>query len=592
MRAQEFIHSLESGWAGRVLKGLTLFLALLALATLHNLAHFRHFSSPEAMDHAQLARNLAEGRGYTTQFIRPFSVWLIERHRGANAAVLDAPHPDLANAPAYPWLLAQWMKLAPADNAIAPAEQFKRHEPELRIAWLNQALFFLALVLMFRLALRLFDPFVAWMAVCTTLASDLLWKFSLSGLPTLLGLVLVLAIAWCLAAAEQGHRVHKWGWVRLPLMAVLVGSLVGAAALTKYPLALLLLPVLVFFGACFDSKRVAMVLLALAAFAGVVAPWLARNHAVSGTLLGAAGYAIHEDGARFPGSRLMRAMNPANPETPADLAKVDLDEYWSKFWPNAARLLTDELPRLGGSWLAAFFLPALFIRFNSPTLARLRGFTLASLGLLALAQALCRTHLDALAPETSGGNLLVMVAPLVFVFGVGMFSILLDQMQLDTPAQRGMVAMVFLAVMCVPLLFTLCGPRRPSVAWPPYYPPFIAERAGWVGEKGLMMSDAPWAVAWYGRRDCAWLTWDAREDFQSLHRRKPVRALYLTQLTLDQRLVSEMLRGEEKDWGMFAAEAVVLGERPENFPLRYAFTEGFPDQLFMAEKEFWKPAPK
>lgn len=592
MRAQEFIHSLETGFAARALKGLTLLMVFLGLATLFNLRHFRHFSAPDAMEHAQLARNLAEGKGYTTHVIRPFSVWLLERHRGTNVNVLAEPLPDLANAPAYPWLLAKWMRLAPADATLAAAGEFKRYEPEFRIAWLNEALFFVALFILFRVALRLFDNFVAWLSVCVTLCCDLLWKFSLSGLPTMLGVVLFLAIAWCLAAAEQGHRVNKWGWVRLLLIAIVTGAFVGVAALTRYSLAVLLLPVLVFFGAYFEAKRAPMVLLALAAFAGVFAPWLQRNYEVCGTPFGTAGYAIFAETERFPGSRLERAMNPANAETPQDLKKVDLDEYWLKFRPNFTRLITDELPRLGGSWLAALFLAALLLRFNSPTLRRMRAFLLASLALLAVAQAFGRTHLSTASPDVNSENLLVLAAPLVFIFGVGLFAVLLDQLQLETPSQRGTAVGLFLVVMCVPLLLTLTAPRRSAVAWPPYYPPFIAERAGWLAEKDLLMSDAPWAVAWYGRRDCAWLTWDASADFQALHRRRPVRALYLTQLTLDQRLVSEMLRGEEKDWGWFAAEAVVKGDRPENFPLRYAFTEGFPDQLFMADKEYWKPAVK
>ncbi len=592
MRAQEFIHSLESGLAARVLKGLALFLVFLGLTTLFNLRHFRHFSAPDAMDNAQLARNLAEGKGYTTHIVRPFSVWLLERHRGTNVNVLNEPLPDLANAPAYPWLLSKWMKLAPADATIAPADQFKRYEPELHIAWLNQALFFVALFIAFRVALRLFDVFVAWLSTIALLLCDLFWKFSLSGLPTMLGVVLFLAIVWCLAAAEQGHRVNKWGWVRLLLIASVTGALVGAAALTCYPLALLALPVLVFFGAYFDTKRAPMVLLALAAFAGVFAPWLQRNYEVSGTLFGTAGYAIFEDTERFPGSRLERAINPANADTPQDLNKVDLDEYWTKFRPNFARILMDELPRLGGSWLAALFLAAVLLRFNSPTLGRMRVFLLSSLALLAVAEAFGRTHLSEASPEVNSENLLVLTAPLVFVFGVGLFSIMLDQLQLETPSQRGTAVGLFLVVMSVPLLLTVTGPKRSAIAWPPYYPPFIAERAGWLGEKDLMMSDAPWAVAWYGRRDCAWLTWDARGDFQSLHHRRPVRALYLTQFTLDRRLVSEMIRGEEKDWGWFAAEAVVKGDRPENFPLRYAFTEGFPDQIFMADKEYWKQPAK
>ena len=41
-----------------------------------------------------------------------------------------------------------------------------------------------------------------WPALLT-LGSDLLWKFSVSGLPTLLLLVIFLGLVWCLVTFEQ-----------------------------------------------------------------------------------------------------------------------------------------------------------------------------------------------------------------------------------------------------------------------------------------------------------------------------------------------------------------------------------------------------
>ena len=36
-------------------------------------------ATQEAMDAAQLARNIAQGKGYTTLFIRPFSMYLVKK---------------------------------------------------------------------------------------------------------------------------------------------------------------------------------------------------------------------------------------------------------------------------------------------------------------------------------------------------------------------------------------------------------------------------------------------------------------------------------------------------------------------------------
>ena len=104
-RIQKLIHSLDTGALPRYLRIVTLGLAVLALAVLHDFRAYRNLDTPEAMDAAQLARNISEGKGYTTLFIRPLSVYLVQkrnqaksggqrgRRRGFRAAQNHAPGP-------------------------------------------------------------------------------------------------------------------------------------------------------------------------------------------------------------------------------------------------------------------------------------------------------------------------------------------------------------------------------------------------------------------------------------------------------------------------------------------------------------------
>ena len=71
LRIQEWIYKLEVGEGTRVIRLVLAILALLALAALYDLREYKNFSTAEAMDSAQLARNIAEGKGFTTLFIRP-----------------------------------------------------------------------------------------------------------------------------------------------------------------------------------------------------------------------------------------------------------------------------------------------------------------------------------------------------------------------------------------------------------------------------------------------------------------------------------------------------------------------------------------
>ena len=113
-RIQRVIHALEVGVFSRWLQFLPLVVAVIGLAVLYDLNAYRSFNSVEAMDAAQVARNVAEGRGYTTDFIRPFSVYLIQKHNhevhkgeiqltnSVDFAEINGAHPDLANATVYP----------------------------------------------------------------------------------------------------------------------------------------------------------------------------------------------------------------------------------------------------------------------------------------------------------------------------------------------------------------------------------------------------------------------------------------------------------------------------------------------------------
>src|SRR5271156_6626482 len=86
---QSIVHKLEVGTGPRVFRVASLVMIVLALAVLYDLRAYRNFSTVEAMDTAQVARNLAEGRGYTTLSIRPFSLYLVQKHN-------LAAHPDKA----------------------------------------------------------------------------------------------------------------------------------------------------------------------------------------------------------------------------------------------------------------------------------------------------------------------------------------------------------------------------------------------------------------------------------------------------------------------------------------------------------------
>src|SRR5437588_1511312 len=116
-------------------------------------------------------------------------------------------------------------------------------------------------------------------------------------------------------------------------------------------------------------RRVTLALVALLAFVGVMAPWVARNYHVSGTPFGTAGYAVLESTFLFPEHKLERSLEP-------DLGRLYVPAYWFKLTGNLRGILQNDLPRLGGNWFTAFFLVGLMVGFRSIALRRLRVFLL------------------------------------------------------------------------------------------------------------------------------------------------------------------------------------------------------------------------
>lgn len=608
---QDILHRFQTGGTPRIFRVGLAVLAVLALTFGYNWRSFRNMATQEAMDAAQVGRNLAQGKGFTTLFIRPFSIYLVKRHnletqglpavgQVADLSQLRGMHPDLANPPLYPAALALLMKVAPFQYSISAGKsiwnangKFWRFEPDFLITLFNQLLLLGIIVLTFFLARRLFDGWVAWLSGGLLLGTELLWRFSVSGLSTMLLMLIFVCLAWCLVLLEEQVRVPRWGHYSVIALAGAAGLMVGLGGLTRYSFAWLILPVVVFLVLFGGKQRVVLALMAVAAFAAVMAPWVVRNYNVSGTPFGTATYSIVEDTILYPEYKLQRSLEP-------DFSRLYVKAFWMKLIGNLRDIITTDLPKLGGSWITAFLLVGLLVGFRNPGVRRLRYFLMSCLPVLIVAQALGRTQLSHDSVEINSENLLVLLTPLVIVYGVSLFFVLLDNMQLPFFELRFVVIGLFSLVACLPMIFGFLI-RTVPVAYPPYYPPAIQNVSGWLKEKELAMSDIPWAVAWYGQRQCVWLTLkctaDAKdpnthEDFFAINDyQKPISLLYLTPQTMDARFLSQWIRAGEQSWGSFILESMVKKKVPDYFPLSKSQAGWLPEQLVLTDWERWRRTP-
>ena len=582
---QKWIHQMEEGAGASIIRAMTATLVFFALAMVHQLRESRSLGAPEVMDQAQIARSLASGDGFQTQFIRPQAIQLMEKKQGTEVDLTQS-FPDVSNAPGWPWLMGKMFSVSSGPELLDATGAEAGLSLEKRIRWGSQLLYYMILVSLFRLGIKLFDGRVAWLSVILMGGADVFWKVSLAGVSILLSTWLLLMAVLLIVSLISGIGEKEWSGGKAIVFAVLGGVFFAGAALTSYGLLWLLIPFLLVIPVSIERLRVPVSVAFLLTVIVCIAPWCSRNLELTGQMFGTAGSAVYEDSYRFPEDRLGRLLIPD--ETSAeDTGDYSVEEHWMKFRGNIGAILNQSLPGMGGGWIFGFFVAGLLIPFSRPVLTRLRWWLVGSMAVLTLVQALGQSRMTDLTGGITAEYYLLNLGPLVVLFGVAMFSTLLDQfskgdLKLERLAMGGMCILL-----CLPLVIRLLEPKKSIEFNPPYFPMTIAEGASWLSEDEWMMSDMPWAVAWYGRRDCVFYTWDVDTEFAALHQRRPIASLYLTSVTLDRKLVSELDRGENKLWGMLATEAVVNGEVPDAFPLGEGFAEWFPYQLYLSDRPRW-----
>lgn len=89
--------------------GIALFFFAIAVCFMNYSLYFHGFTHNDSSDYAQLARNIYEGKGYSTSVLRPLVYKFYQ----------TLPQPEITRVPGYPYLLALFFKLfGPSDSSI------------------------------------------------------------------------------------------------------------------------------------------------------------------------------------------------------------------------------------------------------------------------------------------------------------------------------------------------------------------------------------------------------------------------------------------------------------------------------------------
>jgi hypothetical protein len=571
-QVQQFVHRLEEGgWVKWVQLAALLAVCVAAYVMFifdpMYMGLFKGLSHPKGMEQAQIAREIARGHGFTTKMIRPAVLGQFKQMTGHMP--VDAL-PDTYHAPLWPAVLSPFLRMIKGTWVMTTKDYV--YASDRMIAGVSAAFFLLAAVINYFTIRRLFDHQLAILSIGLVLICDTFWKFSLSGLPQSMLLFLFSGAAYALVRAveQQLEGTYPLRW--LIFASVLFGLLALGHAVTLW----------VFLGALFFcaiyfrpwSKTLAMM---VGVVALVYTPWLARNHHVAGTALGAAPYSIMYQ-LRGTESSIMRDV-----EFKTDGLSPTM------FRSKVQNGISDQIGRLfdllGRIVVAPIFFLALMHPFKGRAPSVFRWALLSMWVFAVFGMALLGADEDP--GNLPANNIHLFFITLFTAYGFALVLVMWMRLEINVSlVQKAFITLIYL-VSSFPFLNTLTNSAKGVVQWPPYVPPFIGILNTWTNEQEIIASDMPWAVAWYADRKSLWLPMSLQDfidlnDYERLGGR--IVGLYLTPYTGNRSLVSDIVKGEYKEWAPFILRSV----NAKDFPLRAATALPIDNQcIFYADHDRW-----
>ena len=493
---QGAIYRLEHGGGAKFVRAALALLAMAGLAAYYDAHFYKDFQSEEAMDSAQLAENLAEGRGFTTMYVRPLSVALLAS-RGLEPES-GRPHPDLANAPVLSLGGGGPDENPPAPYGHSPGPATELHHLSARTLDLllqSDALSCRRDRALFHGPEALFDEaqitpgFPPWHSP----GSEVYWRFSISGLPTLLRVLVFLGAAWLVVLWDAEIRTESPRLARVVRLACGFGSPDGGWRPDALRLRMAHGSNRCFFSSFLGENCAATV--GHRRRHGLPSP----DGSLAGSettpfpddLFGLAGYAPAELTAPFPRDTLVRSANLAALQQQS----AGLWDYSRKMTGNLHDLLRGAgSSPLAGTGFSCFFcrrIPAPFPCNKRGPRAGCAIFLLLLLAVFIPVEGLAQTHLSVDSPVVNSENLLVVFAPVAFIFGAGFFCTLVEQGLGFTPFLRPAFA-GFALLTTLPFLTGLMAPSSHPVSYPPYYRRRSAHNSPpWLKPEEAVMTDIP-----------------------------------------------------------------------------------------------------
>ncbi len=494
-------HSLAQVDAPTLVRRILFFLLLVTLTMGNIFLLFRGLSAPEAMDQAQIARQIARNEGFSTKFIRP--VAYVQNQRAPDSNPSFVGFKDTFHAPLNPLINAAVFKLIGAGDS----EQWKIQKDQMVydldrvIAGVSTMFFLMSIGVTYLLVSRIFDGKIAGVTALLMLCCELMWNFSLSGLPQMLMLLLFSsALYFTYRALEYSLEG------RIPMTpALLAGLCLVLLVLTHWITAWILIGYLIFAAIAFRPRGLISLFVIAIAIAFCAVP-LWRYYQLTGSTLGT-GFLVLYNGLGEGEEFAMRT-------TDLESAPLRIEGLLLRIVRTTIMQGTDIVPFMGSIFAAPVFFLSLIHSFKRDSIARFRWAVLLMWVFAAIGMSVFGVKSEGTHPN----QIHILFAPIMTAYGLAMLSILWTRLEIVTsiPFLRNAHYFVVVALSILPLILGSVNAARIGMMrgskgfphWPPYFPAVLDiyfKQQKVVKENQIIVSDQPWAVAWYADRMSLWL---------------------------------------------------------------------------------------
>ena len=518
---------------------------------------FQSLGSVRSIDHAQLARHLAQGDGWVTSIIRPVSL----RYKAQYAS-----HPDLYNAPLHPLVESLVYRWLGATDRITAA--------------VGACLWILSVWLTFLIASRWLGTGVAALATVFYIGNAALISAATNGLSSPLLAILVLVTiglalpelkspglsAWSSkptssepppdsqegstsendaveedaseesAAPEATTAPETYLLPQLPPWRLgVVGLVCGLAVLSHYLMIVMALVVGVYVITSQANRKSALIAL-LIGFLIPLLPWMARNYQTVGSpFFSLYWYEILARTTTYPGDSFWRTLDaPPHPLGFMVLHPADMMRKLS----TSFTLFRNSLLDVTGPMIAFLFLAAWLSGQGSRPWRRLVTMTAVSLMLCVFASGFLRpNHLLAFAWHPLIA--IIAAAYLAEALQARVPRFALGKLRIRPRMARALAYIGVILLAIAPVFHFIAVERSRPAESPDRVFEVVKEQ---VAEDGVVISDQPGLVAWYGSRNALWLVQKEKDWAELEDKVAPIDASYTTNS------INLLGEGEKRQW--------------------------------------------